>query len=1037
MECLLIWAESQGCSIPHIEVNGRQLLAKKDIPTDSVLFDIPQHLLLHEGLAWDHSVYGSAFKLLKEEVGDALDRRWTLCLLLLIEKARGKASKWASYIEVLPRQYEDPVWWSDEDLLILKGSRLGAAVEHYAKGLKNLCIWRARLCAIQRELGGINVLEEDGGLWGTSEEALKWAKSTVWSRAFNITFLGDAQEASIALIPVLDMLDHNSQQHVAWHTGSQGKDNFQFLTKSAIKKGDILYSNYGYKSNEELLLGYGFILEPNSADFFCVSLGLETSSTEGRERAAMLRMLLHQLGLQTEFYLTRAMPLPSTLLVAAVTCLLPSATAYSLLATTPPLSSDAAASMSDRDHPNTCAERSTGSVVQEQHDKVPGMIQVQPAPCAAAAAPARGPSARSGLQLDCPVAVHMQALLAVKQQLEGKMGRLQGGSFQEDMELAAAAPVGSATHMALVHISAPLGLLLLFPDKIARELSADRVAIQKVCVTQVYRAGQKEIGHLALAELARQTTALLHTTFSVDSSTHATPTSTSQSPSQQDAASIGALKEHSGVAPWHWGWEVLRDAEPGQELARVPLAAALAADSREELVMALAVARINSKHTATGSSPPHNGRLELPHAGAASHRDALSAEAASGGTESSLLDTLVRHVGVPFAALVMAGDSASLSAAEAVAGTPLEDTLQGECEQLQQQYAAVADMLRAALNATCRADSSSIDHHGAAEQQAAGLASELCPGISHAEAMKALAWAEAFVDHCGMAGPSGCQTAILPLICAVPKSLRDLVVDSRWEDTAEGPALVVSAALPLTAGLVLSHAPLLRNSEFESVLLNWGPQCCTELGLGAVSTSCAFELCIDPPDDHPHAELCRSLLVASGLGGTHWLTLTSSQEPLLAAIAVCCADEDNLHAMGASALLEQHAAMDADARDNKQSTSGLDDKASSPQEKWRQQQVAMENFVAAVRGNKHHMKAARRQLKALLQDARDGIGPIDGEQHGFEGDESLQAVLQYRRTMRNIVINNLSMLQQQSKRPAAHKASANKHARTEMTQCDH
>lgn len=41
---------------------------------------------------------------------------------------------------------------------------------------------------------------------------------------------------SIALIPVLDMLDHNPQQHVAWHTGRQGKDNFHFLTKSALKK---------------------------------------------------------------------------------------------------------------------------------------------------------------------------------------------------------------------------------------------------------------------------------------------------------------------------------------------------------------------------------------------------------------------------------------------------------------------------------------------------------------------------------------------------------------------------------------------------------------------------------------------------------------------------------------------------------------------------------------------------------------------------------------------------------------------------------
>ena len=318
-------------------------------------------------------------------------------------------------------------------------------------------------------------------------------------------------------------------------------------------------------------------------------------------------------------------------------------------------------------------------------------------------------------------------------------------------------------------------------------------------MTQVYRAGQKEIGHLALAELARQTTALLHTTFSVDEST----TSTNQSLSQGDAASSDALKEHSGDAPWQWGWEVLQDAQPGQELARLPLAAGLAADSREGLVMALAMARIKNKCTTHCSSSSRDGQLELPHARAASHGDALSAEGACWGTESSLLDTLVRHAGVPFAASLVAGVAGSLCAAEAAAGelaggfhieglplsdlrvscgqsvmllrravcpgTPLEDTLQDECKHLQQHCAAGAAVLGAALEMSRTADASSTDHHDAREQQAAGPSSKLCPGISHAEVMKAVAWAEAVVDHCGLAGPSGCQTCILPLICAMPK----------------------------------------------------------------------------------------------------------------------------------------------------------------------------------------------------------------------------------------------------------------------------
>ncbi len=49
---------------------------------------------------------------------------------------------------------------------------------------------------------------------------------------------------------------------------------------------------------------------------------------------------------------------------------------------------------------------------------------------------------------------------------------------------------------------------------------------------------------------------------------------------------------------------------------------------------------------------------------------------------------------------------------------------------------------------------------------------------------------------------------------------------------------------------------------------------------------------------------------------------------------------------------------------------GLGDSVQSPEEKSRQRWVAAENFVAAIKGDKHLMKAARRQLKSLLQDAR-------------------------------------------------------------------
>ena len=46
-------------------------------------------------------------------------------------------------------------------------------------------------------------------------------------------------------------------------------------------QGAPAYSNYGFKSNEELILGYGFMLEDNPADFFHVSLGLHAQTEHG------------------------------------------------------------------------------------------------------------------------------------------------------------------------------------------------------------------------------------------------------------------------------------------------------------------------------------------------------------------------------------------------------------------------------------------------------------------------------------------------------------------------------------------------------------------------------------------------------------------------------------------------------------------------------------------------------------------------------------------------------------------------------------
>jgi hypothetical protein len=153
---------------------------------------------------------------------------------------------------------DDPFWWSEAELQLLQGTRLHKAVAHYTSGLQQLHEWMLRLEHLhqQHQQQGGGTLSSANGGWGLTYAAVKWARSAVWSRAFNIkgldigsnrqgskavhdssTAAGDGcgvvvdggsggcgeEDGSllapvIALVPVLDMCDHHSDQRVSWRT---------------------------------------------------------------------------------------------------------------------------------------------------------------------------------------------------------------------------------------------------------------------------------------------------------------------------------------------------------------------------------------------------------------------------------------------------------------------------------------------------------------------------------------------------------------------------------------------------------------------------------------------------------------------------------------------------------------------------------------------------------------------------------------------------------------------------------------------------
>lgn len=156
-------------------------------------------------------------------------------------------------------------------------------------------------------------------------QILKRARTILWSRGFTLC-MGSGR--IVALVPLLDMMDHSPSARVTWLTEEQ-HGYVRFIADDAIQCGNEVHNNYGQKPNEELLVGYGFALLQNPAERFHVRLAV--SSAEDNNGTVKARQkALHLLGLSFDHELSVLKPLPEALLASARICLMDECTIYSL-----------------------------------------------------------------------------------------------------------------------------------------------------------------------------------------------------------------------------------------------------------------------------------------------------------------------------------------------------------------------------------------------------------------------------------------------------------------------------------------------------------------------------------------------------------------------------------------------------------------------------------------------------------------------------------------------------------------------------------
>ena len=127
------WVESNGvCHSklrPGLSKIGRTVFATTDIECSEVYASIPLHMVLTCAAAEASPTGQAALSLNKAGEPITIPSRVVLYLFMISQRANQRGY-WGPYLRSLPRSYDDPLWWSDEELAMLKGTNLEATVPH-------------------------------------------------------------------------------------------------------------------------------------------------------------------------------------------------------------------------------------------------------------------------------------------------------------------------------------------------------------------------------------------------------------------------------------------------------------------------------------------------------------------------------------------------------------------------------------------------------------------------------------------------------------------------------------------------------------------------------------------------------------------------------------------------------------------------------------------------------------------------------------------------------------------------------------------
>ncbi|GJP54407.1 hypothetical protein CLOM_g13497 [Closterium sp. NIES-68] len=185
-------------------------------------------------------------------IGGAEKKRgWdVVALRILEEKAKGDASPWAPYIRSLPPSVPLPIFLPPEE----EGEVQWASTLEQVKRMNE-------------EIRETYHKHHDSTHPNLSFDEYKWAVSMVHSRAFTLPVKPGGKFEQFVMMPFMDAINHHYNNHMDWMARPVSSEGvLEIRLKRPAKKGEQLFTSFGPRSNENLFLYYGFILDNNPFD---------------------------------------------------------------------------------------------------------------------------------------------------------------------------------------------------------------------------------------------------------------------------------------------------------------------------------------------------------------------------------------------------------------------------------------------------------------------------------------------------------------------------------------------------------------------------------------------------------------------------------------------------------------------------------------------------------------------------------------------------------------------------------------------------